>query len=260
MLDAELDLVPIPDVLRELVSSASDPAAAKRLFVQALTHRTFVNEHAGATDNQRLELLGDAVLGLVVTETLYAALPRADEGLLSRARSASVNEAALAEAARGIGLGATVRLGRGELASGGAERARTLADALESVIGAAYLACGLDGARGLVRAVLGARLDDAVQVAAAASSGPIDVRAKDAKSVLQELVQRRGGEGPVYELQGASGPDHDRRWHVCVKVRERLLGAGEGRSRREAEMVAAAVAVDALAADPTLLASVQREA
>jgi ribonuclease-3 len=259
MLDAELDLVPIPDVLHELVASAGDRSGAKRLFVQALTHRTWVNEHTGATDNQRLELLGDAVLGLIVTESLYASLPGADEGLLSRARSASVNEAALAEAARGIGLGATLRLGRGELASGGADRSRTLADALESLIGAAYLACGLDGARGLVRAVLGARLDDAVRVAAGSSLGPIDVRAKDAKSVLQELVQRRGGEGPQYDLEGSSGPDHDRRWHVCVRVRDRILGTGEGRSRREAEMVAAAIAVDALAADPALLSAVQRD-
>lgn len=253
-----LGIAGLPEIVRAALACAREPSSARGLVLAAVTHRTWCNEHPGASDNQRLELLGDAVLELIVTEALYAALPEADEGLLSRARSASVNEAALAEAARAIGLGGALRLGRGERASGGADRTRTLADALESVIGAVHLACGLEAARTLVRAVLGAQLDEAVRLSAATPRGPIDARAKDAKSVLQELVQRRGGPGPSYDLEGTSGPDHDRRWRVRVRVRERELGAAEGRSRRDAEMAAAVQAIDALAADPELLESVQR--
>ncbi len=257
MIDAKSDAERLPEPLREAIAGADDLDAAARLCAQALTHRTWVNEHPGEMDNQRLELLGDAVLGLVVTDLLYAALPSADEGLLSRVRSSSVNEGALSEAARAISLGASLRLGRGERASGGADRARTLADALEAVIGAVYLARGPDGARAFVRRVLGARIDAEVAGAARASTGPVDVRAKDKKSVLQELVQGRGGEAPTYELADSTGPDHDRRWRVRVRVRALLLGAGEGRSRREAEMAAAAVAIDALVGDPALLEAAQ---
>jgi ribonuclease-3 len=255
---APADSSAIPEVVLAAVASATDAERARQLVREAVTHRTFCNEHPGERDNQRLELLGDAVLELIVTEALYAALPGADEGLLSRARSATVNEGALADAARAIGLGGALRLGRGELASGGEGRARTLADALESVTGAVYLAAGLEAARSFVLGVLGARLDEAVQQAAAAPRGPIDARAKDAKSVLQELVQRRGGRGPSYELEGTSGPDHDRRWRVRVQVREVVLGVAEARSRREAEMGAAAQAIEALSADPALLEAVQR--
>jgi ribonuclease-3 len=201
-------------------------------------------------DNQRLELLGDAVLELIVTRALFEALPHADEGLLSRARASVVNEAALAAGARAIALGPSLLLGKGEVASGGSDRPRTLADALEAVIAAVYLAAGLEAATALVERALG----DAVRAAVTQSaprepregSSAIDARVKDAKSVLQELVQRDGGAPPKYELEAAEGPVHERTFRVRAIVRGEVFGVGEGRSRRDAEMQAAAEAIEHL--------------
>jgi ribonuclease III len=245
----------LPAALRVIVDAAPDRDAATRLVVEALTHRTFVNEQArgrdqgagGKGDNQRLELLGDAVLELIVTRALYDALPAADEGLLSRARASVVNEAALADAARTIALGPALRLGRGEIASGGSERARTLADAFEAVVAAVYLGAGLDAASRFVDDALGPAIASAVSQAAP-TAGPVDVdaRVKDAKSILQEHVQLQGGAPPSYEIERADGPVHDRTFRVRVMVKGVAVGVGEGRSRREAEMRAAQQAVAAL--------------
>jgi ribonuclease III len=239
---------PLPPTLATLIAHASDPARARALFDEALTHRTWVNEHPGVPtrDNQRLELLGDAVLELIVTHRLFEQLPHADEGLLSRARAAAVNEAALAHAARTIDLGSAIRLGRGETASGGRERARTLADAFEALVAAAYLAGGMKLAEELLDAALGDTIATAVRGAAGEARGLVDARVKDPKSVLQELVQREGGPPPVYQHDDPSGPIHDRTFHARVLANGRELGRGDGRSRREAEMRAAGVAIDAL--------------
>ena len=240
----------LPAALAEIVAAAPDREVARRLMREALTHRTWINENpqAARPDNQRLELLGDAVLELVVTRALFDALPEADEGLLSRARAAAVNEAVLAEGARRIGLGAALELGRGELASGGRERARTLADALEATVAAAYLSVGLEAATRLVEGALGEALASAVRrsSAKAISESDIDERVKDPKSVLQEIVQRDGGAPPVYEVESTDGPVHERTFRVRVIVRGAALGVGEGRSRRDAEMLAAAGALERL--------------
>ncbi len=238
----------LPPALARLIEHAADPVSARVLLTEALTHRTWVNEHPSARgrDNQRLELLGDAVLELIVTHRLFEQLPTADEGLLSRARATAVNEAALARAARTIDLGSAIRLGRGEAASGGRERARTLADAFEALVAAAYLAGGLPLAEELLDAALGEAIAAAVRGATGAASGLVDARVKDAKSVLQEIVQREGGPPPVYQHEDPSGPVHDRVFHARVVANGRELGRGDGRSRREAEMHAAEEAIDAL--------------
>jgi ribonuclease-3 len=243
----------LPAAVLDAIAHASDVDEARRLACEALTHRTWANEHpqAAVRDNQRLELLGDAVLELIVTRALFEALPHADEGLLSRARAAIVNEASLASGARAIALGPSLLLGKGELASGGNDRPRTLADALEAVIAAVYLAAGLEAATKLVERALGDHVRTAIeQSAPREASTAIDARVKDAKSVLQELVQRDGGAPPKYELEATEGPVHERTFRVRAIVRGEVLGVGEGRSRRDAEMRAAAEAIEKLRATP----------
>lgn len=243
----------LPPALARLIEHASDRERARALVSEALTHRTWVNEHPelrGNRDNQRLELLGDAVLELVVTHRLFEQLKTADEGLLSRARAAAVNEAALAHAARAIDLGSAIRLGRGEIASGGRERARTLADAFEALVAAAYLAGGLSLAEELLDTALGEMIASAVQGATGDVHGAIDARVKDPKSVLQEILQREGGPPPAYQHDDPTGPVHDRVFHARVVANGRELGRGDGRSRREAEMRAAGEAIDTLKRSP----------
>jgi ribonuclease-3 len=243
--------VELPAAVLDAIANAGDAEDARRLAREALTHRTWANEHpqAGLRDNQRLELLGDAVLELIVTRALFEALPHADEGLLSRARASVVNEASLAAGARAIALGPSLLLGKGEMASGGNDRSRTLADALEAVIAAVYLAAGIDAAASLVERALGDHVRAAVEQSAPRSATTtIDARVKDAKSVLQELVQRDGGAPPTYELEAAEGPVHERVFRVRAIVRGEVFGVGEGRSRRDAEMRAAAEAVERLRA------------
>lgn len=233
-------------MLAAIAAGATDAPEAERLFLEALTHRTWVNEHPGlkATHNQRLELLGDAVLELVVTDALYRRLPGADEGLLSRTRAAIVNEGSLAEGARALQLGPALRLGRGEAASG-RDRNRTLADALEAVVAAAYLTFDLAGAGHLVQLAIGTRIDEVVSEATRSDAvlAHVDLRAKDAKSVLQELVQRGGRPPPTYDHDEPEGPVHARTFRARVSSDGRLLGVGEGASRQEAERQAASVAL-----------------
>lgn len=240
----------LPEVLARVVERAPDPVRARELVLEALTHRTWLNEHphAGGSDNQRLELLGDAVLELIVTHDLYARLPSADEGLLSRARATAVNEAALASAARSMELGPHLRLGRGESATGGRDRARTLADAFEAVVAAVYLGGGLDLARSFLDEALGDAMDAAVRGAAGDAKGRagVDARVKDPKSVLQEIVQQGGGPPPQYVHDDPTGPIHDRTFHARVLASGVELGRGDGRSRRDAEMHAASEAIGAL--------------
>ncbi len=240
----------LPPPLLAALDAESEPEEARARVIEALTHPTWANERRDATgDNQRLELLGDAVLELIVTETLFFRLPHADEGLLSRARAAAVNEAALADAARRIELGAALRLGRGEDASGGRERAPILADAFEALIAATYLWRGPAAARRLVELALGDAIESAIDAAThGKASGGVDARAKDPKSLLQEHAQRGGGATPVYEIESAEGPDHDRSYVVRVLVAGEPLGRGRGRARREAERAAAVEALAALAA------------
>ncbi len=198
---------------------------------EALTHPSYANE-ARAKDNQRLEFLGDAVLGLCVSELLSEAHPDADEGTLTRLRAALVNAGALAEWARAEELGACLALGRGARNGGEREQTNVLADAVEAVVAAVYLARGHEGARAIVREVVRTPM---------AEMGPSSGR--DPKSVLQERVQATGEPAPSYVVVGTSGPRHEPRFEVEVRVGERVLGRGAGRSKRLAERDAAANAL-----------------
>lgn len=237
---------PLPAALEEIVAVANDPGAARALFVQALTHPTYSNER-GAPHNQRLEFLGDAVLELVVTRTIYEALPAATEGLLSRVRARVVNEASLAEGARKLSLGPSMRLGRGEKAKGEATQG-FLADALESIVAAAFLSVDLSAAARLVEASIGEAIATAVREASGAvGSATVDARAKDSKSLLQEIAQASDGKLPVYEVE-QSGPVHSATFRARVSVGANVVGRGEGRSKREAETRAAEDALASIVA------------
>ncbi|MGY0503746.1 ribonuclease III [Luteimonas sp. e5] len=206
-----------------------------RLLQQALTHRS-----AGQPHNERLEFLGDAIVNLLTAEALYAAWPRADEGALTRARTELVRESALAGIARTLELGHGLRLGPGEMKSGGHRRDSILADALEAVVGAIYLDAGLDACRATVMPWF-APLIDALP--------PPNKVGKDAKTRLQEWLQARGRALPVYVLEAESGEEHARSFAVSCRIGEpALTTAGEGGSRRAAEQIAAAAMLELLEA------------
>ncbi|WP_394833522.1 ribonuclease III [Pendulispora rubella] len=205
-------------------------------FDEALTHPSYANEAGGAPDYERLEFLGDAVLGLCVSELLVASHPGADEGTLSRMRSALVNADALARWARAESIGPSLALGRGAAAAGEQFRTNVLADAVEALVAAVYTAGGLDAARGLVQEVV----REPLATAAGALGG------RDPKSALQEWVQAQGNLPPAYRVVATHGPAHERVFRVEVAVGEQVLAAGEGPSKRLAERAAAAAALENL--------------
>lgn len=202
-------------------------------MVHALTHRSWCAEHPGDESNERLEFLGDAVLGVVVTDHLFSAFPDLPEGQLAKARAAVVSSTTLAEVGRELGVGLDLRLGKGEDASGGREKASILADAVEAVLGAMYLDGGVEPVRRLVLEQLSERIDQAAE-------RPGD---KDYKTRLQEVAAHDGLTPPVYALT-ESGPDHHKRFHATVAVGGERLGAGTGTSKKEAEQKAARAAYE----------------
>src|SRR5437660_8155892 len=193
-----------------------------------MAHRSWCAETPGTASNERLEFLGDAVLGLVVTDHLYRTYPEMPEGELAKVRASVVNSAALAELAGELDIGDALLLGKGEDQSGGREKPSILADAMEAVIGAVYLDRGWDGAWGLVMRLLGERI-------AEAAAGP---GGQDFKTRLQELAARRFDELPRYHVAD-DGPDHAKRFFATVYVAGEPHGAGEGRSKKQAEQAAA---------------------
>jgi ribonuclease-3 len=197
------------------------------LLGQALTHRSWCAEHAGFESNERLEFLGDAVLGLVVTDEIYRAMPDAGEGQMSRVRASVVCATALAEMARELDVGAVLLLGKGEKASGGRGRASILADAMEAVIGAVYLDGGPAAATSLVVSLVQARLADAGAV--------------DHKSRLHELAAREPQRRISFEIT-EHGPEHDKTFHAVVALDGSPWGEGAGRSKKQAEQAAARAA------------------
>jgi ribonuclease-3 len=206
-------------------------------FDEALTHPSFANEQRESKrDNQRLEFLGDAVLGLCVSEMLMGRFPEAREGELSLMRASLVNTDALAAWAREAALGEALRLGRGADAAGERTQKNVLADAVEAIVGAVYLDLGLDAARGVARAIIEEPLEKL------ASGPPLG---RDPKSELQERVQARGGTSPKYRVVEAIGPDHNREFIVAVEVDGETLGEGRGRSKKQAEQEAAREAMRA---------------
>jgi ribonuclease-3 len=202
-----------------------------------MAHRSWCAETPGQESNERLEFLGDAVLGLVVTDHIFRAYPDLPEGELAKVRAAVVNSEALAEVANSLDLGSALLLGKGEDASGGREKSSILADATEAVIGAVYLDGGWAPAARLVMSLLGDRIREA-------SIGP---GGQDYKTRLQELVARQGDQLPRYEVRD-EGPDHAKRFYAKVLVDGELLGQGQGRSKKQAEQAAAREAWMALTA------------
>ncbi len=202
-----------------------------QLYELALTHRSWAFEHGGAPHNERLEFLGDAVLGVVVTEHLYRTFPDRPEGWLAKMRAATVNTYALADVARGLGLGDQLLLGKGERQTGGVDKDSILADATEALIAAVYLSAGREAAERFVRTLM-----DPVVAAASA-----DGRATDWKTALQELAAERGLGAPRYE-HAASGPDHDKRFEAVAVVADTRYPGFTARSKKLAEQGAAELA------------------
>lgn len=208
------------------------------LLERALTHRSFAYENGGLPTNERLEFLGDAVLGLVVTDTLFHAHPDLPEGQLAKRRAAVVNMRALAEVGRGLDLGRHVRLGRGEEGTGGRDKASILADTLEAVLGAVYLSEGLDTAVRVIHRLFQPLLTESATLGAGL----------DWKTSLQELTAALGAGVPEYTLTEA-GPDHEKVFQATVRVGGVARGRGEGRTKKEAEQHAASGAWEALRAE-----------
>ncbi len=209
------------------------------VLATALRHRSWCAEHAGHESNERLEFLGDSVLGLIVSDHVYRANPTMSEGELTDVRKAVVNSVTLAEVALELDLGAHISLGKGEEASGGRDKPSILADALEALIGAIYIEAGADHAAEVVVSLLADR------IAAAVAEGP---GGQDHKSRLQELVARQYASAPRYEVV-ATGPDHARAFDVTVYVGDVARGEGHGRSKKQAEQVAARNACVAITAE-----------
>jgi ribonuclease-3 len=227
-----------PSALDDLRQALGNPPLDAGLLDRALTHRSYAYENGGLPTNERLEFLGDSVLGVVVTETLYATHPDRDEGQLAKLRAAVVNARALADVARTIGLGEHVKLGRGEEITGGRKKASILSDTVEAVIGAIYLSCGFEAAREVVH-----RLFDPLMAAAAGLGAGLDW-----KTSLQELSAQHGLGVPEYVIED-DGPDHAKTFTAQVKVGENLYGRGEGRSKKEAEQQAAETAYREIVAE-----------
>lgn len=208
------------------------------LLHEALRHSSYANEHRGgeSVSNERLEFLGDSVLGFVTAEFLFRMHPDAPEGELTRIRARLVCEESLHGVAQRLKLGEYLCLGHGEEAGGGRERASILADATEAVIAAVYLDGGIEAADALIHRVL---LDDASEVRAAE-------KRVDYKTALQELVQRKPGRTISYRLAGESGPDHAKTFTMEVLLGDETVGTGEGRSKKEAEQMAARSALEKL--------------
>jgi ribonuclease III len=204
------------------------------LLRRALTHRSYAYEHGGLPHNERLEFLGDAVLGIVITEALYRGHPDLSEGKLAKLRASVVNMRALAGIARSIGpdgLGAYVLLGRGEEGTGGRDKASILADTLEALFGAIYLEHGLAGADDVIHALFDDLLDDVATIGAGL----------DWKTSLQELTAERGLGVPEYVMSSA-GPDHEKTFTAQASVAGELFPPSTGSSKKEAEQLAAETA------------------
>ena len=206
------------------------------LLQNALSHSSYANErwHDSLKSNERLEFLGDSILGMVVAEYLYRHFPQRPEGELTRMRADMVCERALANVAERIGLGDHLLLGHGEETGGGRNRYSILADAVESVIAACFLDGGMEAARKFIDTFV-------------LTEVPVQqLRNVDYKTALQELVQQKKQQTLSYILVGESGPDHDKHFRVEVQLNGKTIGAGEGKSKKRAEQAAAQAAIEVL--------------
>ncbi|NLJ66248.1 MAG: ribonuclease III, partial [Clostridiales bacterium] len=199
------------------------------LLLNALTHSSYANENRGISDNERLEFLGDAVLGLVIADYLYRLFEEHKEGDLTKIRASIVSEGPLSQIARDIRLGRFLLLGKGEAISGGRDRDSVLADALEAVIGAVYLEAGINQAKELIIGLFSSLMENSFQ-----GKG-----FQDYKTNLQEVLQAMGEEEIVYRVIKETGPDHDKEFVIEVLCGRRVIGRGKGKSKKEAEQRAA---------------------
>jgi ribonuclease-3 len=221
---------PVDFHARYLLEVVGEPVD-EPLLLRALTHRSYAYENGGLPNNERLEFLGDSVLGLVVTDSLYVDHPDLAEGQLAKLRAAVVNMRALADVARTLGLGEYLLLGRGEESTGGRDKASILADTMEAVIGTVYLSSGLSAAATFVHHLL----DPLMRSSATLGAG------LDWKTSLQELTAEAGFGVPEYVVS-ETGPDHEKVFTATVQVAGESYGEGSGRSKKEAEQEAAATA------------------
>ena len=220
--------------LHQVLAELSLPIS-EELITLALTHRSFAYESGGLPTNERLEFLGDSVIGLVITEALYHRFPDLDESRLSPLRSGVVSTRALADVARRLRLGESLRLGKGEEVTGGRDKSSILADALEALFGAIYVEHGLEGAKRAIVSMMSSAIDESL------SRGVM----LDGKTALQELLAARGLGVPEYEI-AESGPDHAKEFQATAIVSGSRVSVGRGRSKREAEQEAARLAYEVL--------------
>ena len=221
--------------LGHLLSEIAEVQIDESLLRRALTHRSYAYENGAIPHNERQEFLGDAVLGLVVTETLYSDNPDAPEGQLAKQRAAVVNSRALAKVARELELGEYVLLGRGEMSTGGRDKDSILADTTEAVIGTVFLCGGIEAGRKIVHHLIDPLMSQTARLGAAL----------DWKTSLQEATAAAGLGAPTYQVEGV-GPDHNKVFTAKVVVDGRVLSEGEGRNKKSAEMIAAERAWDVL--------------
>jgi ribonuclease-3 len=224
--------------LEDIQESLGYVFKAQALLWEALTHRSFSQTQSqGATPhNERLEFLGDAVLGLVVSEGIAAIFPYCTEGELSKIKAGLISRSTLARAAARLRIGQWLRLGRGEEVTKGREKSSLLANALEAIIGAVYLDGGLNSARMFIQKALATEFSEL-------QKSPVSSVVWDWKSQLQELTHKQFGTSPRYRLVQESGPDHQKVFVVSVEVQGEMTGQGEGRTKKEAEQRAAAQAI-----------------
>lgn len=215
---------------RDLTQALGAEIDAQLLDI-ALTHRSFAYESGGLPTYERLEFLGDSVLGLIVTAELYQRYPDLPESRLSPLRSGIVNTSALADVARALGLGQHIKIGKGEESSGGRDKASILADSLEALFGALYLDKGFELTKNVILPLIAPVIDNALEKGAGL----------DGKTALQELLAERNLGTPDY-LVTDSGPDHDKDFVAKVIVNGKVVGQGAGKSKREAEQIAAMMA------------------
>jgi ribonuclease-3 len=221
----------------DLREALGNPVLEAELLDRALTHRSYAYEHGGLPTNERLEFLGDSVLGVVVTDTLFRTHPDLSEGRLAKLRAAVVNARALAQVAHTIGLGTHIKLGRGEEATGGRSKPSILSDTVEALIGAIYLSGGFEASSAVVHLLFDPLMENAAGLGAGL----------DWKTSLQELSAEHSLGVPEYVI-GETGPDHEKTFTAQVRVGPNLYGDGTGRSKKEAEQQAAETAYLAIAA------------
>jgi len=225
------------ETLTTIANALGHTFADPRLLVDSLTHSSYRNEKPAEvrSDNERLEFLGDAVLQWVVSALLWEHFPAASAGEMTRRRADLVCEEGLSRIAVELGLGAGLRLGKGEERSGGRLKPRLLASVLEACIAAVYLDAGTDAALGVCRRLFTKAIEERAP------------GARDFKTRLQELLQGSGRKLPTYEIKSTTGPDHARHYHVSIAVDGTMLAEGQGRSKLEAEQAAAEQALRVLA-------------